>query len=143
MNNSLIVQTWADYLGNFRKWDLYVTITFRQDTCLEVAMIKFKRFFKHLNSVERAFYEKMISTYAFFEYNDSFKTGVHIHALIQGINPSLSELLKERCLDYFGFSKIEPYSPAENVKFYLSRKINQTCLAHYDYYKINSKFRGH
>ncbi len=141
----VLADSWAKFLDN--GWDIFVTITFRRATpCFPSsngypgAIREFKHFFKHLNSYPNEFFSKFISTFTVFERN-TYRDGVHIHSLINGINSSKAKLLQDKLTSSLGLSKVEAYDPSAGGNFYLCNKIYQNRLEDYQIYKINSAVR--
>ena len=128
------------YFLSVQKWDLFATITFRQQ-CPSLSAIKaFKRFFKYLNTRDRRFFDKYIECWIFLERHD-LRAGVHIHALIRGINPTLAEELEKKCRRIFGQSRILPYDPMRQAVVYLAGKYKSQRLEDFTFFKINSRLR--
>ena len=119
-------------------YDMFLTITFREPTSEITAKRKFKRFLKHLNTADEKFYHNFIYLWLFIERNKK-KEGVHLHALITGINLSKSFSLEQKCLDHFGQSKVKAMH--NGVLRYLARKYTSPSLIDLDYLKINSRLR--
>lgn len=141
MNNNEIVNGWVEFIDQ-RNWDIFLTITFRRITRSPLALKSFKWFFKHLNTTTEEYFRKFIYTLIFFENNPE-RSGVHIHAFIEGISPSTIKLLEKKCTDFFGLTDVKVYDPIKGGKFYLSKKIIDRNLDDYNYYKINSRLRNH
>jgi hypothetical protein len=142
MQRGKLIKGYKDLLDAF-SWDIYLTVTFKKSTKLAAAGSAFRYFFKHLNTSDYKFFEKYIKCFVFFEKH-KFDRGVHIHSLIQGLNPSFASALENKCLKFFGESKVDAYRydlprPASD---YLARKCLGSSLEHWDYLKINSKLRG-
>lgn len=139
MENLKLTKAWVEFLGN--DWSIWFSATFRTPTPLPTAKKSFKHFFKYLNVPGKTkFYDRYMFCWVFFE-KDQNRRGVHLHALLQGINPALTSELEELTQRYFGkFSKVVPYVPLKGANSYLALKINKT-VEDYDFYKINSKFR--
>lgn len=131
-------------LLNKHKYDIWLTTTFRKRTLLEEAVGEFKYFFKHVNKPEEIFFHKYILAWVFFE-QDNWRGGVHIHSVINGIEPSWAGLLEKRCRDFFGQSHVKPYDyslpETQSAINYLGQKYVSGKLPHYDFYRINSKLR--
>lgn len=122
-----------------RDWDLWATITSRKPTGEVDAKRRLKHFLKCLNAPNRKFYDKYIHLWAFFEKNPA-RDGVHIHALIKGIDRSKCHALEDRCRDFWGLSTVAPMH--KDVLPYLARKYaHGNRLEDFDFMKINSKVR--
>lgn len=123
-----------------QEWDLWVTITFRHITVKETALKQFKAFFKYLNrnSKNVVFVEKRIGSLTFFEKHSSRK-GVHIHALVRGVNPTLAKKLCKECEKRFGESWVEAYDPTKGAVIYLANKLFSPRLEHHDFYTIHPR----
>jgi len=123
-------------------WDLWVTITFREERFVESAEKRFKTFFEKLNKPGEHYFAKFIKCWVFYEL-DAARDRVHIHSLISGIDKSLASELEERCCEYFGNSKVEPYDYSHDgsAMHYLSRKVGTDRLVDWKPYTINSKLR--
>jgi len=124
--------------------DIYFSTTSRVKMLQMSAEKRFKYFFKHLNNPEGIFFKKRIFCWTFFDKPDK-RGSVHIHSLINGIDPTLAVLLQKKCKGFFGQSKVRPYDhslPRERLaSHYLAEKVVRGELEHYDFYKINSKLR--
>ena len=136
-----MVEAFQEMLNRDR-WDLFVTITFKEKRGVDGAKKAFKSFFRNLNLPSEIFYEKFILSWVFYESEGS-RRGVHVHALIKGIDPSLASLLEEKCKGFFGLSKVVPYNynNSGSATSYLARKYPNINLVFFDYYKINSRLR--
>jgi len=141
-----LVDGWVEFL-NRENWDLFTTITFKKSTpCFSRyggsfnAIKRYKYFFKHLNTYPNEFFSKFVSTFTVFERNPS-RDGVHVHSLIRGIDGSRAESLQDKLTNTLGLSRVEPYDPSRNGKYYLCNKIIGNTLEHHEPYKINSAVR--
>lgn len=120
---------------------IWLTLTFRKYQSLEGAVKRFKCFFKNLNTTYQSYFDNYIYAFIFYE-RQNFRRGIHIHAIINRINPNdslLMNMLERECLMSFGEVMIKPIH--ENVTKYVSEKYSSEKLEHFDYYKINSKLR--
>jgi len=140
MDKQRLVDGWVEFIDRGR-WDLFVTITFRESKTSGVAKRMYKHFFKHLNSQEKVFFKRLIYSIEIYE-KDNYRDGVHIHSFINGINPKYAKDLERICTDRFGSSRIEPYCPGRGANYYLSSKLASSRLVDYDSHKINSRYRG-
>ena len=122
-----------DFPGN-----MWMTITFRGNLSEGTAKRHLKYFFKNLNTPQRKFFNKFVKLWTFYE-NNTGDSGVHIHALVDGINPKMIDALENRCRKVFGESKI--VGKHDGVTKYLSHKYNSTNLRSFDFLKINSRIR--
>jgi hypothetical protein len=124
-----------------RPWDIFISITFRHQTNTEAAIKMFKYFFKHLNSSEGIFsFADYIYCLVFFE-NNEYTNGIHLHVFLEGISPLLAKSLNRKCNDFFGDSDVVQYDPTQPATYYVSWKYVFGMLDHFDYYKINFKYR--
>jgi len=138
--NSQLVTAFGELIEG-RNWDIFLTTTFRRPKGSTEAKRAFKYFFKHLNTPAMAFFNKFVFALAVFE-RDSNRNGVHIHALLQGINPSLVASLEKKCREFFGDSVALPYDSDKAGRFYIARKYVSSQLDDYDILRINSRLRG-
>jgi hypothetical protein len=125
--------------------DIYFTATFKSRTLAESAEKAFKYFLKcRLNQPGKTFFKKFVMCWAFFDKVDK-RGGIHIHALLKNIDPSLAPSLQEKCKEFFGQSDVRPYDHSlpkhRSASHYLAEKVVRGELDHYDFYKINCKFR--
>ena len=124
--------------------DLWITITFRKHSSLGFTIKRLKWFFASLNTPAEMFYHHYVKCWVYFEKTIE---GYHIHCLLKRINPDLSLNLEEKCLRYFGRSEVRPYDHTI-TDVPASEYVGQKCVKkkdtqdHWDYYKINSKYRG-
>jgi len=127
-------------LGPF---DLYATMTFPKVTEKTEAMDAYKHFFKYLNRDYKKFYERYIHCLVVYERNTSRK-GVHIHSFIRGIQADLCDMVLRECKNYFGPQcDVQPYALRRWKKIkYIARKYVSPDLEDFDFYKINSRYRG-
>ncbi|MDP8265262.1 MAG: hypothetical protein P9M12_07310 [Candidatus Aceula lacicola] len=122
------------------KWDTWVSLSFRWECSSEKASRVFKKFFKNLNSPEDKFFDMFFYCMVFFEKN-KFRRGTHIHALFNRFSLSEKQMQKlERRWSPIGQSKIKKVH--EHVIPYLTEKFQKKTLEHFDYFKINSRYRG-
>jgi len=125
---------------NMHKWDAWVSLTFKRECSAEKASRVFKRFFKHLNSSQDKFFDMFFYCMVFFEKN-VFRRGVHIHALFNRFPLSERQMRKlERRWSPIGQSKIKKVH--KKVIPYLIKKFQMGTLEGFDYFKINSRYRG-
>jgi hypothetical protein len=139
MDKRSLADGWAEFLSR-EKWDLFVTVTFRNSTKIIIAKKLFKRFFKHLNTAAGEFFDKYIRCWVFFE-KDADRQGVHVHALVRGIHPSKAKEIEKRCKERLGESKVEEYDATGGAIEYLANKQNSRKLEDYDRCRINSRKR--
>lgn len=127
---------------NTMHWDLWVTITFREERFVDSAKRGFKRFFKELNTPDK-YYFKYIRCWVFYEIDDA-RDSIHIHALINGIDKSLASELEKKCFCRFGNSEVEAYdyNHKGSAIQYVAGKVDGYKLLHDDFYKINAKLRN-
>jgi len=126
-----------DFLEEF-EYDLWATFTLKHEGSLEFTSKRIKHFLKHLNRPDEPYYEKYIDCWIFYEKQSS---GVHAHALIRGISPSLAGLVQKRAERELGVAEVEPYIPHGGAARYLSVKYNRSCLLDFQRCRINSRVR--
>ncbi|MBF0620045.1 MAG: hypothetical protein HQL19_07750 [Candidatus Omnitrophica bacterium] len=136
-----LVKGYQELLDSFQ-WDVFVTITFRKRATTAWAIHAVKCFLKHLNSREVQFFKKFVRCFVFSEKYGQ-REGIHLHLLIQGIDPSMAGALERKCLNIFGESAVKPYdhSLPRLASFYLAEKCISPLLDHWDFFKINSRLR--
>src|SRR5438477_2094597 len=105
--------------------DIWLTVTFRKTVNTGVAIRRFKYFLKHLNKPDQQFYKKYINVLVVCEKN-RYRQGVHIHALVKGMDISLAPALESACNERFGESKAK--APHEGVAGYLADKFDSSSL---------------
>ncbi|MFC1752678.1 hypothetical protein ACFL96_04705 [Thermoproteota archaeon] len=143
MDTNKLKMEWKKFVERIEP-DLFVTITFRTFTSQNMAIKRFKSFFKFLNKPDRIFYNKFILSWVYFE-NRVKGEGCHIHALIKGVDTFLASILENKCKKAFGSSKVKPYDhnivicPASE---YLADKCVNYNSDNLKFFKINSRFRG-
>lgn len=133
---------WKEFIERLRP-DLYVTITFRTITSRDMAIKRFKRFFKFLNKPNKIFYNKFTLNWVYFE-NKIEGEGYHLHALVKGIVPLLAPDLENECSRVFGLSKVVPYDHSRVIypaSEYLADKCAYFNSDNLKPFKINSRFR--
>ena len=118
-------------------YEIWLTVTFENPRSTSYAKKRFKHYLKHLND-GMVFYQKYIHLWIFFEKN-KVKSGIHIHALIHGIDIAKAPLLEQDCNVCFGESKV--IVGHKNVIPYVADKYNRPSLDDFDYWKINSRKR--
>lgn len=121
-------------------FDLVLHITPRRIETVEILQKDIKYFFKHLNAPGDKFYDKYVTLWCFFERFD--KCGVHSHILLKGIPPDKAKELAKRCNTFFGDTMVALYKTKENIAAYTLKNYGKDELEHYDYYKINARYRG-
>jgi hypothetical protein len=141
-NADLVVKGYQS-LFDLHLWDIWFSTTVSREVGTEDFLRSFKYFFNHINSRDFVFYKGFICGYVFSEFN-KFRNGVHLHALIKGIDPEMANPVEEFCWDYFGESKVVPYDNyrPDRASGYLARKCVSQELDHFDFFKVNSSFRG-
>ena len=136
------VRAFDEFVRVFEPYDLFLTITFETVTFQEAARKSVKRFFATLNTRERVWYEKFIHCFIIYERNPD-RQGVHLHGLLKGIKSNFARDLELELQGVFGwFCDVQAYDPDKGASIYFARKYAYGRLADYDYYKINSKYRG-
>lgn len=142
-------------------WDIFLVTTFRQEKEAEGAKRCFKCKFKYLNEPDDVYYEKVIYAFIVLERNEH-RGGIHIHAFIRGIDPSLALFLedklkskrcrKDKCAQdnwyepkyksVIGETVALPYDSKKGGSWYLSWKYPFAKIIDFDFIKINSRYRG-
>lgn len=137
INNKQLRTDFDKFMRRF-PYEIWMTVTFRKSVSVSTAKKQFKHFLKTLNSKNTIFYHKYIRLWIFYEQN-KVRDGMHIHALIDGIDTSKCQLLEQKCCIRFGESKVT--AGHKNVIPYVSQKYNSPSLLDFDYYKINARLR--
>ena len=122
-----------------RGLECWMTVTFPNAVPPSLAKKEFQRFFKKLNKADEEFFKKYVECLVFIEKNKT-REGVHIHAVVGKIAPTLYPRLKEKCKKYFGESEVK----ARDYRTvpYLVRKFDSELLEDWFPLKINSRYRG-
>jgi len=122
---------------------LFVNISFRKFVHHEYAIKRFKRFFKYLNTDSEMLFSNYIRCWVFFEKHKTDRGGIHIHALVDRINPKHASIIQAKARRLFGeWSVVEPYDSSRGAAYYLAKKIIVDKTLEYEFYVINSKVRG-
>jgi len=147
-DNSLIVlsqkqiEEYAEWFDSLGEWTLRANISFRRISSYDWAKKRLKWFFKYLNKAEERYFDKRVKALVFYEKQNTSRSGIHIHALIEGIDSKFAEIIQEKAKAYFGeYSCILPYDPTLGFKYYVAKKVGTQKLVEYDLYIINSKIR--
>lgn len=140
--NRGLLEARQQYLTEGHDWTLFFNVSFRKITSYEIAKKRFKWFFKYLNTEEEEYFKGYITCYVFYERQNTFRGGVHIHALVDRIPPEASDIIQMKARKYFGqMSVVMPYDSSRGASYYLARKIDTDKLVEYEFYVINSKIR--
>ncbi len=140
MNTYKLKMAWKEFVERIKP-DLWVTITFRKTTSRNVAIKRFKWFFKFLNKPGIIYYNKFILCWVYFE--EIKGDGYHIHAFIKGIDPLLASILEKECNEAFGSSEVKPYDHSRII-YPASEYVADKCIINSDNlipFKINSRLR--
>ena len=142
MVSKSVVNSYLGYMDELRL-DTYLTVTFRKPVGSDVALHRFKQFFKRLNTPEHQFFRKYVRGFAVTERQGRAES-VHIHAVIEGIFPAMIPLLKRRCQDDFGNSVacVYDYGKPQQATEYIAKKCANGTAEGWMRFKINSKWRG-
>lgn len=133
-----IREAFLNMLGHY-EWDLWVTITSREPMTTEDAKRRIRYLLAHLNTPERKYFDKYAWLWCFFEKNP-YRNGIHVHAIIAGIDSFYCKYLENRLWDEFGQSQVVPIH--EGALNYLADKyVAEKTLDDYCPMKINSKLR--
>ncbi len=116
-------------------YQLFLTTNFRMSTSFNSAHRKFVHFFELINLYSRM-YSEFIRTYIFYEKNDD-RTGVHIHALIKGIDEKYWPELEAICFKELGQTKLKRID--EYTTEYLLKKDVLNRLVTWEPLKIRDK----
>ena len=137
-----IIEAYQKYFTQGYEWKLFFNVSFWRETSYEAARKKFKRFFKYLNTNEIMYFNNFIRCWVFYEEQNTSRGGVHIHALIDRINPDYVNAIQEKAMRFFGKElKVEVYDSSRGAAYYLAKKIDSPKLVQYEFYIVNSKVR--
>ena len=131
-----------------RNYDLWFTGTFRRQTNEYTAIKKYKKFFKNLNKPCDIYFKDRIYCWVFVE-KKPWDDKAHIHALIDGIDPSNAKHIEEKWEDKLGEAKVDPYDYTLEMSAikYLAHKYADRhelgWLKIFEFFKINSRWRIH
>lgn len=123
--------------------DIWLTVTFGVRIDEYDAVRNIEHFFKRLNKPRGIYYYDSYIRCWLFTEQKPWQDRVHVHALVQRINPHLSSDLKVKCEEQLGKAYAEPYNPALPYRAtqYISDKYALGWIKTYDFCKINSKWR--
>lgn len=139
----IIVEEYVKYFTKDYKWTLFFNGTFRKYTSYEIANRRFMWFFKYLNKENERYFTDYIRCLVFHEKSNALRGNVHIHALIDRIDPKHSNMIHNKARKYFGeLSVVKPYDSSRGAAYYLANKIDTDKLVNYKFCVINSKIRG-
>jgi len=100
-------------------------------------------FLKYLNKENEIYLKDRLKCFVFYEKSDTLKCGVHIHALIDSIDPKYSEIIDAKSKKFFGeLSVVKPYDSSLGAAYYLAKKVGTEKLVNYEFRVIHSKVRG-
>jgi len=123
-------------------YDVWFTGTFGRRRYEQSGLREFTRFFKDLNTPYHTYFKGYVRCWVFVErkpWNDR----VHIHALIQRIDPALAYELAQKWEELFGDAHVVPYDYTlkRQATRYIAEKYAHDWIRDYNFLKINSKYR--
>jgi len=132
------MQTYKDWFEP-EEHDIWFYSNFFKNSSAKTVRKKIYHLLKYLNTPDKKFYDKFIHGWMFYERNTG-RSGVHVHALIKGIDVSHAGLLRKKCCRELG------RSGARDVHFkvgkYVAKKfVYQDSVVDFHPFKINSKLR--
>lgn len=134
-----LIRAFKSFL-NKDKYDLWITITFRNATNMEDAEKKVRYFFKYLNTKYTQYFEKFIRGWFFFEKDDD-RNGVHVHAIVQRIPQVFMSEIEVKCNSSSELGNTVVKKMHDKVIPYLAFKYNTEKLEDFKPFKINSRPR--
>ncbi|MFA5316377.1 MAG: hypothetical protein WC369_03045 [Dehalococcoidales bacterium] len=157
INKIELANSFADFV-KAHDWDIYFTATLRapvktipvkqngqsRDVVVwrnDIASMRkeFQFFFSTLNGYVTFFDRYMLALVCF---DRAYKGGrLHVHALIQRIPPQYCRALQSVAYDFFGESKVTPYDPKRDVRYYFGNKYAYSGSSDFDFLKINARWR--
>ncbi|MCP4653607.1 MAG: hypothetical protein GY858_09550 [Candidatus Omnitrophica bacterium] len=138
----IILEAYRRYLLGDYEWTLFFNANFRKFVSYETAKKEFKRFIKYLNKNDEIYFDSFVRCLVFYERHSTSSAGIHIHALIDRIDPKHAEIINNKAKKFFGgTSLVEGYNPLGGASYYLIKKIGTKDLVAQEFYIINSKVR--
>jgi len=134
-----IKKAWKNFL-KLRDWTVWLTIRPRIPVKDIRAKMMFKRFLKRLNHPGEEYFNRFVEAFVFYEKNHPESGHVHTHAVLNRIDPKHCSAIEKKCMRLFGQSKVKPLH--DGVPDYLADKQVYSKLVSFDFYKINSRYRG-
>ncbi len=143
MDNGMAEAYRSQYLDGL-VLDTFFSGTFREPMIgCDEGFRRLKLFFKGLNKKGEVFYRKFVRGFAVAE-RQGREESVHLHCVLEGIDPRMMSELKRRWQDAFGNAdaRVYDYELPGQASDYLARKCAEGSAEGWMPLKINSKWRG-
>jgi len=122
-----LTQAWVSFITQFEPFELYLTLTFREEIHPEQADRRFKRFIRHINEslFGRRYREKGKGVYYVRALELQRRGVLHFHALLGGerVRRLRRLSLMDKWWEDNGFARVERYEKSKGAKSYLSKYV--------------------
>lgn len=138
--HKLKVEAFEKLIKENGPYDLWANIT--SAATMEAAALKkmFRHFMRTVNTKKRFLIPNYAWCFVLFDRTNS-RDGVHIHALIRGVDPKKAKIFQRKCISCFGVSKVMKYDASRqpNATLYLANKYCSSKLADFAFMKIDPR----